>query len=499
MIEVGLKLLSWWATAWVHAALMLLIVYLIERGGYLRAPALREAAWRLALLAPLLTATVQTAWVEQPWAGRPTLSLAAAEEATRLPAQAAGLDSSRRMLAGLEYQSAAPLGAQIVAADDWLPTLPTVLAFIGWAWMLFAIAASGRLLWHWHRERRRVLNLPAVAAEAVSTEALSLFKSAGLDTLSLRRDANSASPAALSPATICLPPWALQQLGPQQRQAMLAHEIAHLQRRDPDWRLACALRACVLWVPLTAIARRRLDELAEHACDAWSARNTGNGRALAEALAVCAEFGYNGREVSAFAAPMAQPRSALVERVQRLIEEQPMQFERLSTLRRVLLSSALLAGVVALPGLTIVDSALAGIVLSEKEPPPPPPPPPAPPAPPAPPLSVQAPAPPVAPLPPPAPPQPARPTAAVRVVADPPPAPPEPPVAPAAPAPPVPPTPPSAPVRDGQASASGSESGTPLLPPTESLPSVRPFRELRPTATELFVSPFSDIERPDAC
>ena len=55
MIEIGLKLLSWCATAWVHATLMLLGVYLLERGGCLRAPALREALWRLALLAPFLT------------------------------------------------------------------------------------------------------------------------------------------------------------------------------------------------------------------------------------------------------------------------------------------------------------------------------------------------------------------------------------------------------------------------------------------------------------
>ena len=81
MTETGLLLLSWWLTAWVHGGLMLLLVYLGERLALLKAPSLREAAWRLALLAPLLTASVQTLIVDHPWAGRVLLAVSSDSQA----------------------------------------------------------------------------------------------------------------------------------------------------------------------------------------------------------------------------------------------------------------------------------------------------------------------------------------------------------------------------------------------------------------------------------
>ncbi len=82
---------------------------------------------------------------------------------------------------------------------------------------------------------------------------------------------------------IVLPSWARLQWSRAQLQATLAHEFAHLQRHDPRWRRIIAIWQSVLWfVPLTHLARGRIEECAELACDAAAARVPNGADALAE-------------------------------------------------------------------------------------------------------------------------------------------------------------------------------------------------------------------------
>lgn len=455
MIETGLWLLSWWITAWLHALVLLGAVWLAERGGLLHAPALRQASWRLALLAPLLTAGWQTVAGQVSW----TAHLAVAMPVAMAPAAAPPAATMGR---GPEYIAAGPMAtggdwersstaafaietgvagrrARIdhVGASTTAPPVATAgvpeaigsgwlaasLSGAAWLWTLGMLGLVLRMLGAWWTERRRCGALPDVTTPDVHGEAAELAQSAHLPGVRLASDPQLASPAALAPATVCLPPWALTLLRPRQRRAMLAHEIAHLARRDPDWQLLYALLPPL---PLAALARRRLADLAEHACDAWAARQTGGGRALAESLALCVERGFSGHRVPQFAAPMAKASSPLVERVQRLIEDKPMRFERVSPWRRAVLGAAVLMAALAMPGIALVGNPLlAGVVTDPAQLPPPP-------APPAPPEPPRAPAPPQAPE---APPPPSSSMAPPALPA--PPAPPSPPTAPSPPAPPA--------------------------------------------------------------
>jgi beta-lactamase regulating signal transducer with metallopeptidase domain len=69
---------------------------------------------------------------------------------------------------------------------------------------------------------------------------------------------------------LLLPTWLIGTLDVEGWRAILAHELAHLRRRDP-WvrRLALVAGWVWWWNPLYWIARRRLDAEAELACDAW--------------------------------------------------------------------------------------------------------------------------------------------------------------------------------------------------------------------------------------
>jgi len=97
------------------------------------------------------------------------------------------------------------------------------------------------------------------------------------------------SPVALQGGRIVLPRWAIESLDRAQLRAMIAHETAHIARRDPAWKSLTACWRAVFWFVPTAFAQRRLDDLAELACDAFAAGCLGNARGLAECLAVCAE------------------------------------------------------------------------------------------------------------------------------------------------------------------------------------------------------------------
>jgi hypothetical protein len=159
---------------------------------------------------------------------------------------------------------------------------------------------------------------------------------------------------------LLLPRWTRTLPEPQLR-ALLAHEIAHVLRRDPAWRIAQHVALAPLWLqPFAWHARRRLEALAELEADATAARLLGDGRPLAECLACCLAQQVAVSPVAPrFALAMAERPGAVVDRVQRLLDEDPMNFPPPSP-RRTRLAIALgLFAALTLP--TVAVTALADI------------------------------------------------------------------------------------------------------------------------------------------
>ena len=99
---------------------------------------------------------------------------------------------------------------------------------------------------------------------------------------------------------------------------MLAHEIAHLVRRDPAWLLAAAtLESLFFFQPLTRMARMKWQEHAEYLCDELAARQQGSGLPLARALARVAEWRVAQAELLAPA--LAEEPRTLLGRVRALL------------------------------------------------------------------------------------------------------------------------------------------------------------------------------------
>lgn len=111
---------------------------------------------------------------------------------------------------------------------------------------------------------------------------------------------------------LVLPKGLWAELDPIGRQAILCHELAHLQRRD-HWirRAELLLSALYWWNPLVWWIRRRVEEEADHCCDAWVTwLMPRRRRAYAEALlATRAYVGAGARGAPAIVMGATSPRS----------------------------------------------------------------------------------------------------------------------------------------------------------------------------------------------
>jgi Zn-dependent protease with chaperone function len=126
------------------------------------------------------------------------------------------------------------------------------------------------------------------------------------------------SPVALGSDEICLPARALAELDPIRMESILAHELAHLVRRDPSWLTAArVIEAIFFFQPLNNLARRRMQESAEFASDAWASTRVARPLDLAHCLARVAEWTIAAPRLPVPA--MAERRGpVLVRRVERL-------------------------------------------------------------------------------------------------------------------------------------------------------------------------------------
>lgn len=120
--------------------------------------------------------------------------------------------------------------------------------------------------------------------------------------------------------TIALPADLPACFPPLQREAMLAHELAHLASHDPWWREATTwIAALAWWHPGVAWARRRLETEMESAADAASSLIQGGPPALAEALVGVGRRLLTPPEHRALGMAGAGAPGALASRVQALL------------------------------------------------------------------------------------------------------------------------------------------------------------------------------------
>lgn len=387
-------LVVWLLTLALHASVLLVLAWCADRGGVRARPAWRELLWRVALFGGVVTATAQSLF-DLPAFARwnvpgvaavisATTPVVANERALQIsgssPAVTATEDArSQRVPAAHRDANGSKANSTSLATTNSEASAATAAAM--WPQLLFAAWLAGVLLVlarlgvGWLRLERMLAAASPLHDARLEADAALLAAAARIVAPQLAVHDELASPFAARGGRVVMPRWALDLLERAQLHAMLAHETAHLARRDPTWRLAAALCCALLWfLPLSALARRRLDEIAEFACDAWAARRIGDGRSLAECLAECAERHVGGFDTE-LAPAMARRGSPLLQRIDHLLGGIPLNttISHARALTAALFALALAA--VALPGFATRTALAQPVPPSPPAAPAPPPPP----------------------------------------------------------------------------------------------------------------------------
>ncbi|MEW6072102.1 MAG: M56 family metallopeptidase, partial [Planctomycetota bacterium] len=366
--------LAWVGTYLVHSTLLLGGIWIFARGRGARAPRLLERLWTFGLLAGIATATLQVGLGIDPLGGSWRVTAGAAGAATS-PAAALATEPADALPAAPRAASASE---RVRTAAEWRAVQAVVIlralaAAQGISGLRRAEGTTGSLLPPGATRRLPPADLPAkggrlarlaalpwrsglAAAVLIAAAAGSLAFFAAWIRLELRlrrrtplrsglaveilerlrRRAGLGAPVRLSTSPslrgpvslgllrreICLPPRALAALEPGQIEAMLAHELGHIVRRDAArFSLYALLERLLAVQPLNRVARRHLHALAEILCDDLAVRWTGRRLALASSLAEIARWLVGERARGLGAPAIVSPRSRLAQRIERLLDD----------------------------------------------------------------------------------------------------------------------------------------------------------------------------------
>lgn len=313
---------SWIVTYAVHSTVLLAAVWIACSLLRSRRLDLQELLWRSALLGGVLTATLQVGLGVQPAAGTVHLGQ------TKAPAAATVADQHRAVVAPPQIRVAARaaevrLAERTAAAGRSIPALsdtwPALLALV---WLLGAAVAMTRLTRSAHGLHRLLADRRPLVEGPMPALLDRLRASMGLR----RRVLLSSSDALPIPfATgvhrpeICVPADVLHRMSASHQESLLAHELAHVARRDPAWLLLWrVLTGLLFFQPLNLIAVRRLTDLSECLSDDRAAACTGRRHDLARCLVELASRLQPAPRPALLAAALPT-RSRLGRRVSRLL------------------------------------------------------------------------------------------------------------------------------------------------------------------------------------
>jgi beta-lactamase regulating signal transducer with metallopeptidase domain len=315
-------ILGWLLTYGVHSTLFIAAAVLICR--FARDEALRDVVWKTALLGAVLTASFAAGGAFSPvgglWYAGDVIPFETrtSSPAVASPAPVSGGGSAPA--ATVESGRDRPLHADTARSTPVGNVLG--LGLIA-AWVLMSVILLLRLA---------VVNIRffrAIDDRAPMTDGPLVEMLTGLRRASgywrpvrLSLCAACPTPVAIGTREICLPSRYATDLDAEQQRGGLAHELAHLKRRDPLWQLAAGIVESVFFFqPLNWLVRSRLRETAEHLSDDWAASATGSSTGIARCLSEIASWVGSAR-VPRQAVAMVEGGSPLLVRIRRLARPQ---------------------------------------------------------------------------------------------------------------------------------------------------------------------------------
>jgi bla regulator protein blaR1 len=328
---------TWLLTYLIHSSVLIGGAVALHRWGRVRRPTSLEALWRFALVAGLLTASVAV-WVGRGSGGarhrtiEAELVLPSPSCVALLLPEPMGVGTPIRAL-----RAACGPGSRL----RWYHLL-TLLWLVGAAAALLALGRARRA---W-RDVEATLSPAGPEARALLEAILEEWSLAGVR---LHTSPVLDAPCVTPSAEIALPERCVDELDEEELRAVLAHEVAHIARRDV-WVLAAArLLTGLFWIqPLNRLAIAGMSEAAELACDEMAVRFTGRPLGLARSIMKVAEWTLPSTRRDFTLAVVGRRGGSLADRVRRILSSRGAR-ARTPRWRRALVAAALLMPLLIVP------------------------------------------------------------------------------------------------------------------------------------------------------
>jgi beta-lactamase regulating signal transducer with metallopeptidase domain len=350
---------AWLVTYLCHSTVLLLGTRLLL-ASRLTDRRVADVLWKASLFGGIVTTTVALVISSRPVLGRHEASaIVEARMWTQTPRgeslPAANISPGIPPRAGTRVDRFA---ARVPNSVSMLRYVPAVLVLL---WVGYAIAVLIRVVRATTRARRELGPRRALAVEDDARFRAVLAQMGHTGTVHFTISEALTSPVALG-NEITVPRRLLTDLAGDDQCSVIAHEVAHLVRRDPQWLLAVAtVESLFFFQPLNRMARMHWQENAEYLCDALAARRHGMALSLARALTQVAEWLDGDRVLLAPA--LAESSTSLIGRVQALLDDTADDRPRRTRGMPVAYTSAVaLAGLIGLPAaaLTLAPVAAPG-------------------------------------------------------------------------------------------------------------------------------------------
>ena len=306
----------------------------LAMGRALRRPQDREIVWKVCVVAPILTSMVVLAVALAGNRG-PLVDLARVvrrSTAIALPPRIVTVNV-------VQQNDERSVSRKVHDPVTTVISLSTVLA----AGCCVSLAMARLVHRRWRR--RRMLSARTLA-RPITTPAGMVARVFVVD--------NLPSPVAMGRTTIALPAVVANDFDAAHRNALVAHEIAHLERGDPAWLLAAEVISAVsAFQPLLPRVMRAFRHDVELICDERAVRQTGEPGALIAALALLASpFDPRAPLDAMHGAATAHDGSPLVARADRIASLSRSAVWRGAGTLSVLTAAALIGALFAVPAVS---------------------------------------------------------------------------------------------------------------------------------------------------
>lgn len=376
MSAITLEIMSWFLNYAIHSSVVIGAIWFFTRLWPSSSSAIRNALWRVAVFAPVFTSLVWTLTPHISLFNPMELNTSAKIQRHADPLGLSGLQaalvvkdtleqrqtpnsnemkgvppSQGRYLAlvpqaAWELESSAQLERseeRLVPSASSIALMLAGVALLGWS--CFSLARGGLQI----VSLRRHLADRSLVEDPELLGVLARLQQATKCTRRVRLSSHDSisSPIALVGDEICVPTRMIHAMPLAQSKAAIAHELAHIRRKDPIWTLCIHIVESMFPMqPLNRLARIQHNATMELLCDDWAIQQTGEGLNLAKCLETIGQWSQKTSHPEMCPA-MARPSQALVARVRHALSDDagtlPQRAGRLAGITTALCLGSLVA------------------------------------------------------------------------------------------------------------------------------------------------------------